>query len=119
MLLNFTWWVNKKDAEGNNVFEGGEYGFILSGGGSGLAGVEQYATTSSVVGNAVSIGFGGGYGSQNTVVPSVAGFGFVNVNGGDFRLVSTSRIRNSGARGATPGVPSGVLASAAAARSQP
>ncbi len=26
MLLNFTWWVNRKDAEGNNVFEGGFLG---------------------------------------------------------------------------------------------
>ena len=27
LLLNFTWWVNRKDAEGNNVFEGGFLGF--------------------------------------------------------------------------------------------
>lgn len=26
LLLNFTWWVNRKDAEGNNVFEGGFLG---------------------------------------------------------------------------------------------
>ncbi len=26
MLLNFTWWVNRKDREGNNVFEGGFLG---------------------------------------------------------------------------------------------
>lgn len=26
LLLNFTWWVNKVDAEGNNVFEGGFLG---------------------------------------------------------------------------------------------
>ena len=26
MLLNFTWWVNRKDAENNNVFEGGFLG---------------------------------------------------------------------------------------------
>ncbi len=26
MMLNFTWWVNRKDAEGNNVFEGGFLG---------------------------------------------------------------------------------------------
>ena len=26
MLLNFTWWVNRKDAQGNNVFEGGFLG---------------------------------------------------------------------------------------------
>ena len=26
LLLNFTWWVNKKDAEGNNLFEGGFLG---------------------------------------------------------------------------------------------
>jgi len=103
----------------NNIFEGGEYGFILSGGGSGLTGVQQFAATSSVVGNAVSVGSGVGYGSQNSVVPTVAGFGFVNVNAGDFRLVSSSSIRNSGARGATPGVPAGALTSAAAARSQP
>ncbi len=25
-LINFTWWVNRKDAEGNNVFEGGFLG---------------------------------------------------------------------------------------------
>ena len=23
LLLNFTWWVNRKDAEGNNIFQGG------------------------------------------------------------------------------------------------
>ncbi len=26
MLMNFTWWVNRKDADGNNVFEGGFLG---------------------------------------------------------------------------------------------
>ena len=26
LLLNFTWWVNQKDAEGNNVFQGGFLG---------------------------------------------------------------------------------------------
>jgi Glycosyl hydrolase family 63 C-terminal domain len=26
LLLNFTWWVNQKDAEGNNIFEGGFLG---------------------------------------------------------------------------------------------
>lgn len=26
MLLNFTWWVNRKDSEGNNIFEGGFLG---------------------------------------------------------------------------------------------
>jgi hypothetical protein len=26
LLLNFTWWINRKDAEGNNVFEGGFLG---------------------------------------------------------------------------------------------
>src|SRR5262245_45078463 len=25
-MLNFTWWVNRKDAEGNNIFEGGFLG---------------------------------------------------------------------------------------------
>ncbi len=26
MLLNFTWWVNRKDADGNNIFQGGFLG---------------------------------------------------------------------------------------------
>jgi hypothetical protein len=26
LLLNFTWWVNRKDSEGNNIFEGGFLG---------------------------------------------------------------------------------------------
>src|SRR5262249_46013370 len=26
LLLNFTWWVNRKDAQGNNLFEGGFLG---------------------------------------------------------------------------------------------
>jgi hypothetical protein len=26
LLLNFTWWVNRKDAQGNNIFEGGFMG---------------------------------------------------------------------------------------------
>ena len=26
LLLNFTWWVNRKDAEGRNIFEGGFLG---------------------------------------------------------------------------------------------
>lgn len=26
LLLNFTWWVNKKDTEGENVFQGGILG---------------------------------------------------------------------------------------------
>ncbi len=100
----------------NNIFQGGDYGFILSGGGTGLAAVQGYALSSTVSGNAISLGFGGGYGSQNLIVPSVAAFGFANASVGDFRLVTTSAIRNSGARGATPGVPVGALAGAAAAR---
>ena len=27
LLLNFTWWVNRKDAEGRNIFQGGFLGF--------------------------------------------------------------------------------------------
>src|SRR5678809_1675325 len=26
LMLNFTWWVNRKDADGSNVFEGGFLG---------------------------------------------------------------------------------------------
>src|SRR5690606_12934069 len=26
LLLNFTWWVNRKDAEGRNIFQGGFLG---------------------------------------------------------------------------------------------
>ena len=26
LLLNFTWWVNRKDADGNNIFQGGFLG---------------------------------------------------------------------------------------------
>src|SRR5207247_9955476 len=26
LMLNFTWWVNRKDAESNNIFEGGFLG---------------------------------------------------------------------------------------------
>ena len=26
LLLNFTWWVNRKDTEGNNIFQGGFLG---------------------------------------------------------------------------------------------
>ena len=26
LLMNFTWWVNRKDSEGNNIFEGGFLG---------------------------------------------------------------------------------------------
>ena len=26
LLVNFTWWVNREDAEGNNLFEGGFLG---------------------------------------------------------------------------------------------
>ena len=26
LLLNFTWWVNRKDGDGNNVFQGGFLG---------------------------------------------------------------------------------------------
>ncbi len=26
VLLNFTWWVNRKDQDGNNIFEGGFLG---------------------------------------------------------------------------------------------
>jgi len=27
LLMNFTWWINREDSEGNNVFEGGFLGF--------------------------------------------------------------------------------------------
>ncbi len=103
----------------NNVFEGGEYGFIASGGGSGVVGVQGYATTSSVIGNAISISYGNGYGAANLIVPSVGSFGFASVATGDLRLVTSSIIKNAGARGATPGVPAGALAAAVMARSQP
>ncbi len=26
LMLNFTWWVNRKDAEGRNIFQGGFLG---------------------------------------------------------------------------------------------
>ncbi len=52
LLLNFTWWVNRKDTEGNNVFQGGFLGLdnigvfdrsaVLPGGGS----LEQSDATS-------------------------------------------------------------------------
>jgi hypothetical protein len=103
----------------NNVFEGGDYGFILSGGGTGMAAIRGFAASSTVLGNAISLAYGPGYGTDNTVVPTVDSFGFANAAAGDYRLVSTSSIRNVGALGATPGVPVGTLAGAAAARSTP
>jgi hypothetical protein len=27
LLLNFTWWVNRKDVEGKNIFQGGFFGY--------------------------------------------------------------------------------------------
>ena len=30
LLLNFTWWVNRKDDDGNNVFQGGFWGWTIS-----------------------------------------------------------------------------------------
>ena len=30
LLINFTWWVNRKDHKGNNVFEGGFLAWIIS-----------------------------------------------------------------------------------------
>ena len=52
LLLNFTWWVNRKDTEGNNVFQGGFLGLdnigvfdrsaVLPGGGT----IEQSDATS-------------------------------------------------------------------------
>lgn len=52
LLINFTWWVNRKDAEGNNIFEGGFLGLDNIGvfdrnaplGGKGL--IEQADATS-------------------------------------------------------------------------
>src|SRR5262249_6405254 len=32
LLLNFTWWVNRKDAEGRNIFQGGFLGLDNIGG---------------------------------------------------------------------------------------
>ena len=26
LLINFTWWINRKDRKGNNIFEGGFLG---------------------------------------------------------------------------------------------
>ncbi len=104
----------------NNVFQGGEYGFILSGGGTGVTGVQGYALTSTVVGNAINMNFGAAsYGSQNLVVPTLDALGFANIGASDLRLVSGSVVKNSGALGATPGVPTGALAAAASARSAP
>ena len=31
LLLNFTWWVNRKDHEGHNLFSGGFWAWIISG----------------------------------------------------------------------------------------
>ncbi len=52
LMLNFTWWVNRKDAKGNNVFEGGFLGldnigvFDRSAGLPGGASLEQADGTS-------------------------------------------------------------------------
>lgn len=100
----------------NNIFQGGEYGFIRSGGASGINAVLQYSPDARVVGNAIAVGWNAGYGTANTVVSSVAGLGFADPGATELRLLSSSGIRHSGALGATPGVPAGALASAVAAR---
>jgi len=52
LLINFTWWVNRKDAEGNNIFEGGFLGldnisvFDRTGGLPGGSDLEQADGTS-------------------------------------------------------------------------
>ena len=30
LMLNFTWWVNRKDAQGRNIFQGGFLGSTIS-----------------------------------------------------------------------------------------
>ncbi|MBL0140539.1 MAG: glucosidase [Betaproteobacteria bacterium] len=52
LLINFTWWVNRKDAQGNNIFEGGFLGldnigaFDRSAGLPGVGELEQADGTS-------------------------------------------------------------------------
>ncbi len=31
LIINFTWWINRKDERGNSIFEGGFSGLIISG----------------------------------------------------------------------------------------
>ena len=102
----------------NNVFDGGQYGFFLSGGRMGIAAIQEFSATGVAAGNTIGVSWNPGYGTQNTVVASAETMGFAGIESGDLRLLSTSPIRNSGTRGVTPGVPSGALASALAARSQ-
>ena len=47
LLINFTWWVNRKDAEGNNIFEGGFLGLDNIGAFDRTSGAARRAATSS------------------------------------------------------------------------
>jgi hypothetical protein len=100
----------------NNIFDGGEYGFFRGGGRMGIAAIQEYSPNGVAVGNVLALSWNPGYGTRNTVVGSVAAIGFVRVESGDLRLLSTSPVKNNGVFGAVPGVPLGALASAVAAR---
>lgn len=67
LLLNFTWWVNRKDVEGKNVFQGGFLGLdnigVFDGdNGAGIGASHQTGWTGLV---AKLIQQCGEYGSQN------------------------------------------------------
>ena len=52
LMLNFTWWVNRKDTEGNNVFEGGFLGLDNIGPFDRSAGLEAGAVLEQADGTA-------------------------------------------------------------------
>src|SRR3989442_5049302 len=63
LLLNFTWWVNRKDAEGNNLFAGGFFGLDNIGGFYR----SKPLPTRGGIGAGRRAGGGGGFFSPNTL----------------------------------------------------
>ncbi len=64
LLLNFTWWVNRKDAEGRNAFQGG---FL------GLDNIGIFDRQRPATGRWIAAGAGRRHGMDGTILPRHAG----------------------------------------------
>jgi hypothetical protein len=94
----------------NNILHGGGYGIVGDGAGGGASALDGYAPGWIVAKNVFTGPWPNNLGltpkmlPPNNVFPnSFDDVGFVNRGGGDYRLATTSRYRNTGTGGRAPG----------------
>lgn len=87
----------------DNVWIKGQYGMVASGEPEGTAGLDHYWSSWTWANN-VQVGFTASrYPSSNFAPSTVAGVGFVDYAGGDYRLAATSAYAGRASDGTNPG----------------